>query len=69
MSTDIRDEAVQKRCVHTLQRTGAKLMAVGTWWTDYPMAMGIHRTGIRPMVIGTRCSGDNLDTEATCSCQ
>ena len=36
---------------------------------DYPMAMGIQRTGIRPMAVGIQCSGDNLDTEATCSCQ
>ena len=30
MSTDMRDEAVQKRCVPTLWQTRAKPMAVGT---------------------------------------
>ena len=36
---------------------------------DYPMAMGIQLMGIRSMAIGTRCSGDNLDTKATRSYQ
>ena len=41
MSTNMRDEVVQKRCVSTQQRMGARSMAVGTWQIDYPMAMGI----------------------------
>ena len=28
------------------------------------MAMGMQRTGIRSMTVGTQCSGDNLGTEA-----
>ena len=44
-------------------------MAVETWLTDYPMAMGIQQMRIRLMAVGTRCSGDDLDTEATCSYQ
>ena len=44
-------------------------MAVGTWQTDYPMGTRIQWTGIRPMAIGTRHLGDNLDAKATCSGQ
>ena len=69
MSMDIRDEAIQKRCIPTPWQTGAKLMVVRTWQMDYLMAMRIQQIGIRPMLVGTWCSGDNLDTEATCSCQ
>ena len=60
MSTDIRDEADRKRCVPTPQWKKARLIAVGTWWADYPMAMGMQRTRI-----STQCSGDDLDTKAT----
>ena len=69
MSTNMRDEAVQKRCVPTPGWTGARMMAIGMWRTDYPMAIGIKQTRIRLMAIGTQRSGDNLDTEATRSCQ
>ena len=68
MSTNMRDEVVQKRSVPTPWWTEARLMAVGTWQTGYPMAMEIQQTGIKVMAVGTLCSGDNLDTEATCSC-
>ena len=45
MSMDMRDEAVQKRCVPTPQRMGARSMVVGIWQTNYPMAMGIQQRG------------------------
>ena len=69
MSMDMRDEAIQKRCVATPRWMGARSMVVGTWRMDYLIAMRIKQTGIRPIVVGTQCSGDNLDTEATRSCQ
>ena len=55
MSTNIGDEAVQKRCVPTPRQTRARLMAVGTWWIDYLMAMGMQWTRIRLMAVGARC--------------
>ena len=69
MSTDMRDEAVQKRCVPSPRQVRARPMAVGIWRTGYPMAMGIQRKGFRLMAVSTQCLGDNLDTEATSSCQ
>ena len=67
MVVDMREEAVQKRYVPTPWWTGA--MVMGTWRMGYPMAMGMQRMRIRPMVVGTRCSGDNMDTKATYSYQ
>ena len=64
MFTGMIDEVVQKRCVPTPRQTRIRLMAMGAWWMDYSMAVGIQWTRIRQMVVGTRCSGDNLDTEA-----
>ena len=69
MSMDTRVEVVQKKCAPTLWRTGTRPMVVGTWRTSYQMAIGIQQTGIKPTAIGTRCSSDSLDTEATRSCQ
>ena len=69
MFMDMRDEAIQKRCVPTPWQMGPRPMVVGIWQMDYPMAMGMQRTGIRPMAVGTRCLSDNLDPEATCLCQ
>ena len=64
MSTDMRAESVQKRCVPTPRRTKARPMTVGTWQTDFLMAIGMQQTGIRPIAIGVRHSGDNLSTKA-----
>ena len=41
MSTNMRDEAIQKTCVTTPRQMRAKPMVVGTWQTDFLMAMGM----------------------------
>ena len=69
MSTDMKDEAVQKRYIPIPLRMGARPMAIGTWQTNYPMSIGMQRMRIRLTAVGTWRSGDNLDTEATYSCQ
>ena len=45
MFTNMRDEAVQKRCVPIPRQTRTRLMVVGTWRTDYPIAMGCSGWG------------------------
>ena len=40
-------------------------MVMGTWQMDYPMDMGMQQMGIRPMAVGTKYLGDDMDTEAT----
>ena len=42
MSTDIRDEVVHKRCVPTPRWTGTRPMAMGIWWMDFSMAIGME---------------------------
>ena len=69
MSIDMRDEGAQKRCVPAPQQMKAIPMAVGTWRMDYLMAIGMQQTGIKPMIVGARRSGDNLDTEVIHSYQ
>ena len=61
--------ADKKRCVLILQQMTARPMVVGTWQTNYSMAIGIQQTGVRPMAVGIWCLGDNLDTETAHSYQ
>ena len=68
MSKDIRDEAVQKRCVPTPWRRG-QTDGHGNMADGLFDGHGMQQTRIRPMAVGTWCSGDNLDTEATHLCQ
>ena len=51
MSTNMRDQTVQKRCVPTPRQTKARPMAVGTWRMDFLMAMVMQWMGIRLMVV------------------
>ena len=53
MSMEMRDEADQKWYVPTPWWTGARQMVVGTWQTDFLMAMGMQQTGFRQMAVGT----------------
>ena len=69
MFMNMRDEAIEKRCVHTPLRAGARLMVMGTWQMDYMMAIVMQQTGIRLMAIGIRHLYFNLDIEATHSYQ
>ena len=59
MSTSMKDRAAEKKCAPTSQRTGGKLMTTGTWQTGNPMAMGMQQTGVSPMAVGARGSGNN----------
>ena len=63
MPTGREEGADKKRCVPTPRRMGARPMAVGTWWMDYPMATGIQWTRIRQMAVSVRCLGDNPETK------
>ena len=62
MSTDMRDEEVQKRYVPTPRQMVARSMVVGTWRMVILMAMGMQQMRIRQMAVGTRRSGDDLGT-------
>ena len=55
----------KKRCVPTPRRMGARPIAVGTWRTNYTMAIGIQRMGIRPMAVGIQCLSDNSEIKTT----
>ena len=61
MPIGMEEGANKKRYVPIPRRTKARSMTVGTWRNNYPMAMGIQRTGVKLMVVGLRCLGDNPD--------
>ena len=42
MSINMKDEAIQKRCVPTPRWKGARSMAMGTWRMDFSTAMGMQ---------------------------
>ena len=46
------EEADKNRCIAIQLQMEARPMVVGTWWIDYPMAMGIQWMGIRLMAVG-----------------
>ena len=59
---NVGSRAAQKRCIPVPQQAKAKPMVVGTRRVDIPSAVGVQRSGNRPMVAYTKYMSDNLNT-------
>ena len=64
MSVDMGDGTTQERCIPIPRWVGIGPVVVGTRHTDIPMAVGVQRTGGRPMAACTPYSGNDMDTGA-----